>query len=156
MEFVLKSSDERETRFAGEVISQVQEKITLTGEYFRTIHLAVYAVEGGGFVVEAKFESDHPDEHAFCEVEDVDCFDDVDKFFYVFDVYENLCSVSGFSRSQREECGHRAKRLKKEYDKVLFPFLETVKDIVETRGLPDRHKEPKKSGLWNMFKSSAS
>ena len=150
-EFVLKSSSERETQFTGELISEIDREIRLTDEDPRRIRLAVYAVEGGGFVSEARFESDHPNEPALSEHEDLDSFDDVDKFFYVFELYETLSNVHGLSRDERAESNCKVKRLVKEYQKILFPFLEETKEIVERRELQDRYKEPKKSRLWGIF-----
>ncbi|MEM9940624.1 MAG: hypothetical protein AAF939_03465 [Planctomycetota bacterium] len=155
VEYDLKIGKNRSMKFKGQLISSAEKEVTLASEFVRTIRVSVYGIEEGGFVASAEFESTHPRERAFGEIEEFDCVEDVDKFFYVFDLHENVSNASGLTKSQKEECELRANRLTHEYEALVFPILKNLTQVAADRGLKNRIVKPKKSGFWNPFQSSS-
>lgn len=149
--FNLKPESGPETEFTGELLAEFQHRVELQDERVREFRGTVYSVEGGGFVAEVRFSSDAESEGVVHEVELIDSFADVDKFFYVVDLHELLCDhISG--RDKQVACAKRAGQLEKAYHNVLFPFLDKVKILVVERGLCDRLKaESGKAGIWKLF-----
>ena len=150
----LRSDRDRVVTFEGELLSSFEQQIQTAGDPIRTIAGRVFALANGGFVAEVTFDSDEPQEPGIVEVEQIDHFEDVDKFFYVLDLYESLCNhISG--RAEQEACSSRAKRLEREYHKVLFPFLDELKKQVAERGLCDRlqNQQPNQGGFWDRFQT---
>ncbi len=146
---------DREVSFVGEELSRFEFSFVWDEQVKYQLHGAVFAVEGGGFATEIWLTSDAPNPSISAhEFELIDNFEEVDKFFYVFDLFENFCDHA-LGRREQEECGKRVSKLEKSYHAVLFPFLEGVKTQVVGSGLCDRLKSEKpKSKFWNLFPSS--
>jgi len=154
-EIVILSTDPTEFRFVGEVVHEAKWSATLDDELSRAFSLSLFAVEGGGFVAAVEFTSDVAMEGSSTIVEETDCLDDVEKFFYVFDIYEVIDSVAGASRPEKERRTFAAKQLAKQYEKLMFRFLDEVKSEIAVKGFADRIQEPTAKGnsVWNMFRS---
>ena len=154
-DFNLTNPDGREVRFSGDVLLEVENDIALADGYDRRIRLAAFSVDGGGYVAEARFESDHPEEQNVTEIEEMDSFDDVDKFFFVFDL-EDLCDMNSTYHRQPDSPTSHVDPFSRECEKIIFPFLENLNGIVRIRGLQDRIRIPKKFRFWDILKISAS
>ncbi len=154
-EIAIVSSESKEFRFIGELVHESKWNAVLDDEQSRSLALDVYAIEGGGFVSAVGFQSAVATEGASNVVEETDCFDEVEKFFYVFDINEVVASVAGASRVEKEQRTFAAKRLAKEYEKLMFQFLEDCKSQIAIKGYLDRVEDRpvKTSSVWDMFRS---
>lgn len=151
--FSIKSSDDVEVNFSGELIDEVESIVTLEDDCDRKFVIRVYAIESGGFIPTIEYQSNCPFERSVVWFEETDVFEDVEKFFYAFDVSELMLPAKGISHQEKENHRRIIKKLAKNFEPVMFKFLDDAKQKADQNGFVDRAQEPSKPGsIWGLFK----
>lgn len=153
-EYSIQSSDDIELKFNGALIHQDESTFSLDDSFDRKFSATVYAVDGGGFVASIEFQSNCPREKSVLWFEQLDSFEDVEKFYYVFDTAELTLPTNELSRDDTDVRDRISKSISKRFDKLMFQFLEDLKSEAEFHHFGDRVVEPTKATpFWGLFKT---
>ncbi|MFK7768401.1 MAG: hypothetical protein AB8B55_14355 [Mariniblastus sp.] len=152
-EFAIQSSDGTEIRHAGELVHKDSFEVVPNDQITRNFVLDVYAVEGGGFVTSIEFQTSCSREESVKFCEEADNLDEVEKFFYVFDLGEHLLPGDNLAQPQKLEHSNILKWLAKEYESRMHAFLEVVNKRIAELGYTDRISDQKPGSIWGIFKS---
>lgn len=145
-EYLVSDLEGRELRFQGDLILERKMQVDLN-DYKRSFGIKVYAVDGGGFVPTLQYTTDSPSEQATRIFENVDTTNDIESFYFVFEINEVLGDSKGMARADLDHRSETSRKLAKQFETFIFPLLDEIRDTAERRGFVDKPAEKKKS-LW--------
>jgi hypothetical protein len=150
----IKNSDDVELNFDGELIHQAESVVSLEDGRHRKFLVSAYAVEGGGYVSSIEYQTDCSQEKPVVIFEQTDVFEDVETFFYAFDVCELMLPIKRLSLDEKADRERRTRKISQKFETMMFEFLDAAKRSAEEHHFGDRIEEPAKTGsLWGLFKS---
>jgi hypothetical protein len=149
-EILIQDLTGHELRFRGDLILESEKSIDLDDEHVRSVTVRVYAVKGGGFVPMMEYATSCPDENAILTFENVDCMKDVECFFFVFEATEVLGDPLKLPRQQGNQRATLGQRFARQFESLIFPFLDEVRETADALGYHDKPEE-KKPSLWNLL-----
>ena len=141
-----------ELNFRGELIAESESTVTFEDGTSFCLQPKTYAVEGGGYVSSLQCRFPAGSGKSYFSFEEIDCLEDVEKFFYVFETSEIFGAGMKSLSEDRDEVARRLKTLSTEYEKVVFQFLDCLQAEVTARGTTDRVKtDAKKASIWKKL-----
>lgn len=140
-EILIRNENQPELRFNGQLIAETKFGVDFCDDATREFNLRVYAIENGGFVSMLQYDTTSDSEKPLVWYEDMDCFKDVENFFFVFEANEVIRDYDRLNRGNREQSASSCRRIAKAFETSLFQFLDHVRSRASQLKFGDRIAE---------------